>query len=484
MVVRRRLTGRLLSVLLVVGTGVLGLMFTVRASDKTEGVIRHDRDTLQATLSGLGEQYLLFSMKEGIDYSSTGTWSLKPGSPADAARLQYFVQHAVFLNYGVALLNLSGALLNAYAAGPGLPPPTDPGYAPMRQSLLAGKPDVSSVMHVGNIPVVAMAVPVTVSGTTQALFVGYVRLDRSPLETYVEHLHYAKTGIEYVLDSTGTVVAATKPSLVGTHLRQPRALAALAKGASGDYQQDGLVVAYAPFGVSGWSGLVTQSTGEFFGPVRSGSLHVELALVGLLAVASVLIIILGHRGEAARRRLQEQLSHQAYHDGLTGLANRSLFHSRLQQAMARARRHGTGVGILYLDLDGFKPVNDREGHEAGDALLVEVARRLSAVVRTEDTVARMGGDEFAVLMEDLPHVDAACTTAERLVQEVRRPVVLDARQTVVEVSVSIGVAYSARGTDDIDALLRDADLAMYRAKDSRSGHALSEWNLGERTQVD
>jgi diguanylate cyclase (GGDEF)-like protein len=462
----RQMAPLLLSVSLILGTGALGIALSNNANDKAEAVLRADRDNLESTLAGLGKQYLLFSLKEGLDYASTGAWSLRPGDPADAARLHSFVDHAVLLDYGAALVGLGGQPLNAYSSGPDLPSPTDPGYAPMKRALLAGKPDVSALMRVGTIPVVAMAVPIAVGGQTKALFVGFVRLDRSALETYVESLHYGKTGKAYVTDATGTVVASTDPAAIGTRLDQAQALAAVGRGRAGVYDdaRSATTVAYAPFGIGGWAGLTLQNSTEFFGPIRSGHLSIELAIVAMLAVASGIILVFGYKREAARRRFHERLAHQAYHDGLTGLANRSLFHDRLGQALARATRQASSVAVLYLDLDGFKLANDREGHDAGDALLVEVAQRLRGVVRAEDTVARMGGDEFAIVMEDLDDIEVVTGIATRIVDEAARPFVLNGRELII--GASVGITYSRQGHGDVESLLRDADLAMYRAKDA------------------
>jgi diguanylate cyclase (GGDEF)-like protein len=456
----------ILSVLLVATTGALGLGLTAHANTKTQQLLVQDRTSLQSTLATLGKQYVLFSLKEGLDYASTGTWQLTPGSAADQARLQSFVKNAVFLDYGAALVSLTGQPLDAYSVGAGLPPTSDPGYGPMTRALLAAQPDVSSVMKVGAVPVVAMGVPVTVGGQTKAVFVGYMRLDNSPLETYVAQLRYGKTGSTYVVDSNGTVVAGPRPSSIGTAVGQPHAMTQLGRGHGGSYQDSkaGNEVTYEPFGVGGWGGFIVQSSSEFFGPTRANSLHIGVALVALLAVAAAGIIVLGYRQEASRRRFQELLAHQAYHDGLTGLANRSLLNTRLHQAISRARRQSRGVALLYLDLDGFKPVNDREGHEVGDELLVAVGQRLSSIVRAEDTVARIGGDEFAILMEDVDDPVSARQAAERVVGEVAQPVVVRGRE--VTVGVSVGIAFSPRGEDDGESMLRDADLAMYRAKDA------------------
>lgn len=462
----RRLAPLVVSVALVVATGTLGFVLAESANSRSSALHRSDRDNLQSTLASLGKQYVLFSLKEGQDYASTGTWSLRKGDPADQARLQSFVDHAILLNYGVALLGLGGEELNQYSAGPGLPPMADPGYRPMVSALIAGQPDVSSVMKVGGIPVVAMGVPVVVAGQTRAVFMGFVRLDRSALETYVQSIRYGKTGVAYVVDSAGTVVAATDPSMVGRPIEQPRAMAAVSKARAGDYQAGGRLVSYAPFGVGGWSGMTTQSSSEFFGPIRSGSLRVELAIVALLAVASVVITVLGYKREAARRRFQEQLAYQAYHDDLTGLANRVTLLERLREALARSGRIRSALAVLYLDLDGFKHVNDTLGHEAGDAVLVAIAARLNDIVRAQDVVARMGGDEFAILVEDLSSHLARSNVevlAQRIITEVGRPINVNGHDTAV--GVSVGIAISADGTEDVETMLRDADLAMYSAKD-------------------
>lgn len=463
----RRVAPLVLSVALVVATGTIGFLLSSSASSRSAALHRSDRDTLQTTLASLGKQYVLFSLKEGLDYASTGTWSLRAGDPGDLARLEQFTSHAILLNYGVALVGLDGRVLNAYAAGPGLPPQTDPGYRPMVAALTAGQPDVSSVMRVGSIPLVALAVPIAVAGSTKALFVGYVRLDRSALETYVHSIRYGKTGKAYVVDAAGTIVAGTDPADVGRSIGQPRAVNAVVQGKAGDYQGNGHLVSYAPFGVGGWSGMTVQNSSEFFGPIRSGQLRVELAIIALLAIASVVITILGYKREASRRRFQEQLAYQAYHDSLTGLPNRAMLLDRLGAALSRARRQGSAVAVLYLDLDRFKRVNDTLGHEAGDGVLVATAARLTSVVRPYDVVARMGGDEFAIVIEDLAAplaLQTARSLAGRIIADVTRPIqVTDQLSTV---GVSIGVAITDTAREDVETILRDADLAMYRAKDN------------------
>jgi diguanylate cyclase (GGDEF)-like protein len=442
------------------------MSLTAQATGTAEQIHLQDRQTLQDTLGSLGEQYLLFSLKEGLDFASTGTWDVRAADAGDTARLQTFVAHAVLLNYGAALVDLAGNVLSEYVPNGGaVPPASDPGYGPMIRDLLGHHPDVSSVMTVGAVHVAAMGVPVTVGDQTRAVFVGYVRLDTSSLETYVRTLHLGMSGRFYVTDSIGTVVAATDPKRIGHPLPYRQATTQVDLGRSGNYI-DGRghdVVVYAAFGLGGWGGVMVQGTGDFYGSLRSGRLHVELAIAGLLIVASVVVLVLNHMRQVARRRYQQELAFQAAHDGLTGLYNHVVFYERLGQALARAVRRHSDVAVLYLDLDRFKAVNDRFGHETGDRVLAEVAGRLHAVTRAEDLVARMGGDEFAVLVEDLHSPAAIEPLASRIVEDLSRPVRLSAGEAVV--GVSIGIVYSSRGVDDAESIVRHADLAMYRAKE-------------------
>ncbi|HET7583877.1 MAG TPA: EAL domain-containing protein [Gemmatimonadaceae bacterium] len=171
------------------------------------------------------------------------------------------------------------------------------------------------------------------------------------------------------------------------------------------------------------------------------------------------------------RALEAKLVYQAFHDSLTGLANRALFRDRVEHALARAAR-GERIAILLLDLDDFKAVNDTSGHVEGDRLLATIAGRLTRASRGCDTVARIGGDEFAVLLEGLKRDDDAMIVVERITEAMHVPVALQGRE--LSVSASIGVAY-ARPEDGVDELLRNADVAMYRAKDDGKGrHAVFE----------
>lgn len=158
----------------------------------------------------------------------------------------------------------------------------------------------------------------------------------------------------------------------------------------------------------------------------------------------------------------KQLEHIAHYDALTDIPNRVLFADRLQQALAHTRREGSILAVCYLDLDGFKLVNDTMGHEAGDRVLIEVTRRIKDCIRVDDTVARLGGDEFAVLLQGL-HAAEECTAGlDRLLQAIGQPIEIKGK--LFEVTASIGVALFAGEDLDADTLLRYADQAMYSAK--------------------
>ena len=190
-------------------------------------------------------------------------------------------------------------------------------------------------------------------------------------------------------------------------------------------------------------------------------LHVEAVLTNHLAHPSIGGLVFNTRDVSERKALERQLTHQAFHDPLTGLANRALFRDRVAHALRLRSRTHAPLGVLFLDLDGFKAINDSLGHHVGDALLRAVSRRLSNVVRAGDTVARLGGDEFAVLLEDLDGAHVAQQVATRFLEELHTSFPLDGHDVFVGASIGLAIAGAE---DDADEVLRNADLAMYRAK--------------------
>lgn len=182
------------------------------------------------------------------------------------------------------------------------------------------------------------------------------------------------------------------------------------------------------------------------------------------------------------KRSQDEISHLAYHDALTGLPNRALFEDRLAQALAQARRHNSLVGVLYLDLDDFKQINDTQGHPVGDKVLKTTARRLSGCVREEDTVARLGGDEFVVIVQgEGQGYTNAVAAVRRMQSAMAQPMKIDGRQLTV--GISVGVSLFPQDGADAETLLKNADLALYQAKEkSKGGFQLFTAGLGREIQ--
>ena len=182
---------------------------------------------------------------------------------------------------------------------------------------------------------------------------------------------------------------------------------------------------------------------------------------------------------SARAQQDERLWTLAHHDGLTDLPNRNLFWDRMGQALRYARRHESGAAVLWIDLDGFKGVNDRFGHAAGDLLLQQVAQRLRGRIRESDTVARMGGDEFAVIMPDISEAAGALQIANALVASLAEPFLLPHGEA--RISGSIGVALYPQHADGVESLTQCADMAMYQAKKSGKNQ-VRLWSAGQGGQ--
>ncbi len=201
---------------------------------------------------------------------------------------------------------------------------------------------------------------------------------------------------------------------------------------------------------------------------RDGTRFPVLISTSVIDVEGSVPLISAHvRDLSDQKRFEEELSFQASHDSLTGLPNRVLFNECLEQALARVRRTQQMLSVLFVDLNRFKAVNDGLGHIAGDRLLIEAATRIGGVVREIDTVARIGGDEFVVLLENGEHLRDATDVAQRIVESISTPFNLGDKDA--SVSASIGIAVTWDGSQSVDEIMRNADTAMYRAKESGSG---------------
>ncbi len=205
-----------------------------------------------------------------------------------------------------------------------------------------------------------------------------------------------------------------------------------------------------------------------------GMRQFEVLHTNLLGDEHVQGIVLNARDISERKAFEEQLAHQAFHDPVTNLPNRALFVERVRHAISRARRESGELGVIFLDIDDFKTINDSLGHGAGDAALIDVAKRLSLSIRSSDTAARFGGDEFVVLFEDLDGTETAVEVAERILEDLRQPLMVAGKELVVRGSIGISIL-EGDSSASADELIRDADAAMYIAKrDGKGGYRLFE----------
>jgi diguanylate cyclase (GGDEF)-like protein len=210
--------------------------------------------------------------------------------------------------------------------------------------------------------------------------------------------------------------------------------------------------------------VLIKGEGDPYGMIGAGSRSPRDFTQGDIDFMQAIANVLAHAIE--RRSAEQRTQHEALHDPLTGLPNRNLFLDRLEHALSVAARRATSVSVLFLDLDQFKLVNDSLGHAAGDELLAAVAPRIESALRPGDTVARFGGDEFAVLAEDVGNERGATRIAERIAEALARPFILREREHFVSASVGIAIGCGSEGPE---ALIRDADSALYRAKERGRG---------------
>lgn len=237
--------------------------------------------------------------------------------------------------------------------------------------------------------------------------------------------------------------------------------------ASGRHALDFYSNMYHALNITGnWDGEITNRR-------KDGRLFVEkLKISSVKNPRGELLRYVGLISDITAQKEQEaEVWYQAHHDALTGLPNRNLFQDRLGQAIAHAERRNKRVGLLFIDLDHFKPVNDTYGHQAGDELLCQVSERIADCLREEDTVARIGGDEFVVLLPMINATIDCVTVAEKILGSLNLPFILS--EARVSISASLGIACCKRGGCSAAELMEDADQAMYEAKKARNGYALA-----------
>jgi diguanylate cyclase (GGDEF)-like protein/PAS domain S-box-containing protein len=215
---------------------------------------------------------------------------------------------------------------------------------------------------------------------------------------------------------------------------------------------------------------------------KDGSwIWVDGTATNLLGAAEVQAVVLNYRDISDRKQAEDKLTHQALHDTLTGLPNRNLFHDRLTLALNRARRNGLSIGVMFIDLDLFKLINDSLGHPVGDVVMQTVGQRLKACLRSADTIARVGGDEFMVLIDDLKLRQDALVVADKMLSTLASPIAVDGH--TLRVSASIGISAFPFDGDEPETLIRHADHAMYRAKElGRHNAQLFIRSMSERYQ--
>ena len=227
-----------------------------------------------------------------------------------------------------------------------------------------------------------------------------------------------------------------------------------------------------------WHALNTrgQWQGEIWNRRKNGEVYPEwlniIAVHDEMGLVEHYVAIFSDITE--RKRQEALITYQAHHDALTGLPNRTLFRDRVEQALSISRRHDhQDAAVMFLDLDRFKQVNDSFGHDVGDLLLREVARRLRAAVRESDTVARLGGDEFTVLLPELAGAEGAASVADKILEATREPCHIAGHD--IFITTSIGIALYPRDGNDVDSLMKTADAAMYQVKArGRAGYSMYE----------
>ena len=392
--------------------------------------------------SGAGTALLDTGWLLGALFLAVSTWQSTDESYADAARERH-------MGSGSVALGLLPLLAPAAIEVVGLRNGTDPDPIPLI---------VASVLLV----VLAFLRGVTLLGSEARS-----RERLRSLERYASAVAANSSDAALVLDKDGLILndAPQFAALVGSPEMLTRGATAMLFFTPVDHAETAAAFARALLA----PGHVFE---DEFEVIRTDgrSMWISTRMVNMLDDADVAGVVVNIHDVTHRKEAEHELAHQAFHDALTGLPNRALFSDRVEQALRRDRRSRLVPAVIYLDLDGFKGVNDRLGREAGDVLLCEISRRLLNAVRSGDAVTRLGADEFAILVEQSSHPrDEAEEVARRVLLALEVPVEVDSQLMTVSASFGIAVADSE---STASSLLRDADVAMYRAKATGGGRSV------------
>jgi len=575
-----------LSVLMLTAIGAVGIFVNGSALRAADSVHRTDSRALGVNNATLTGQLQLLSARELDEFAKATKFDLRNRDLSDRSQLRRLSGSSDFFQYAAALTKIDGTLLTA-SRDDGLPAPDDPGWAPMRNQVLAGRAGFSSVLTTGGQLLSAVAVPIVAGGRPVGALVGFTALEASQLQIYTLGLR-SPGNVTSVVDGAGRIAASTDPGRLGSAvdpaiaavLRTPRP-DRFVEYDSGGTDMIALVVGGTP---SNWSYVRFQTKGSFDGPIVSRNRTTNYTLLAMLLLGIVVVTLFGYRIQVHRRHaeqrfqalfqhapdlvavldeeghavyaspsaaallgtdirllwgtsvfdlvhsedrarlkaefedlcrhseqvmrrqcrvlaadrtfrwveftasnqlhnpslngvvinardvtdsreLQDRLAHEAQHDSLTALPNRRYMHDKLRELL-----RDQAVGVLFIDLDGFKPINDTYGHEAGDELLRQVSERLIERLRSHDVLARVGGDEFVVLMPGMVRYFEAQAFADRLRRTIEEPFPIGS--DVARISASIGV-HLATPADNPDHVLRAADHAMYTIKKAGGGGSAS-----------
>lgn len=318
--------------------GVLGLLAGHGAGQHAREVHREDRLALQRTLAGLVEQYVLLSAADVSDTLATGgAWSSRAADPATVVRLEELVVRVRSLDAGAILVGPTGTRLAAWSPDGALPAADDPGWAPLRTTVLSGGGTVlpvSGMLSTSSGPRLAMGLPVPLSDGSRGLLLGLWDARKSPLQQYVSELEYGRTGHGYVVDRSGQVLAGPTPELIGAPLELAELRDALDPEGSGIVEtadRNALVTSYARTGSLPWVALTPQDRDEFEGALQRSSRLVQAAVVALLVIAGLALVVMHRKRERA-------LQVVALRDDLTGLYNRRGWFVLAEHELERARR--------------------------------------------------------------------------------------------------------------------------------------------------